>query len=327
MKVLLAWLVAGAEVGAVCRVLLVRASGFDGSPAFSNLWANACGCLFMGFAAAAASSLKKERAAEEKPPGTEEGDRELRSVALACLGGVTTGLCGSMTTFAGWSLDAAAPLVGWVPRQQRFMGSGGDDRGFFVWLTVLWSGAATAVAALHAGRHAFEAVPAAAWPRPRDASWAARAAVAAAAAVAVAAVLVPVATGDEALWATALAAPAGAGLRFALGRRLNGGRALPVGTLVANVCGTAVLAAATVAADASDCAGGGAWLAALRLGFCGSLTTVSSMVLEASRLPRGAGYAYAAGTVAAGQAVTVAVVGVYAWARDGGTRLPFVNSC
>lgn len=94
-----------------------------------------------------------------------------------------------------------------------------------------------------------------------------------------------------ALW-VALGAAVGAPLRFHLGRRLD--RPFPVGTLGANTVASLLLGL---------CVGwsvdGGA-MALLGVGFCGGLSTYSSLAVQSRDLGRGRGAAYALGTVVLG---------------------------
>ncbi len=123
-------------------------------------------------------------------------------------------------------------------------------------------------------------------------------------------------------------APAGAGLRLWLGRRNAKHPHFPRYTFVANVAAAAAAAALFVAThsappalDATADADAPAhltsplvtsprarsWLRALSLGFCGSLSTVSTFVAEAKalrhKLPARHAWRYVIATIAAGQVV------------------------
>lgn len=88
----------------------------------------------------------------------------------------------------------------------------------------------------------------------------------------------------------ALGAAVGAPLRYALAQRLDGD--LPVGTLLVNVLGSALLGFLTGS-------GAGAHvLALLGVGFCGGFTTWSSLAVQAEERGWSAGGRYLALTVA-----------------------------
>jgi fluoride exporter len=118
-------------------------------------------------------------------------------------------------------------------------------------------------------------------------------------------------------------APVGCLLRFWLALRLNGLRAsFPLGTFAANVFGTAVLAACfdlerVPVMSAAGRVGGGnlgcAVLQGIQDGFCGALTTVSTFVAELATLRRSHSYVYGIGSVGMGLVVVVALMGSVRW--------------
>jgi CrcB protein len=98
--------------------------------------------------------------------------------------------------------------------------------------------------------------------------------------------------------AVALLGALGACLRWAVGGALNARSPvpLPLGTLAVNLAGSlalGLLAGAGVAGDALLVLGGG---------LLGSLTTFSTWMVEAVRLPRGAALAYLGASLAGGLA-------------------------
>jgi fluoride exporter len=95
------------------------------------------------------------------------------------------------------------------------------------------------------------------------------------------------------LW-VALGAAIGAPLRFYLGKRLDG--SFHTGTMIANTAASLLLGA---------CVGwalDGGWFALLAAGFCGGLSTYSSLAVQARDLGAGRGTAYALLTVGLGLA-------------------------
>jgi fluoride ion exporter CrcB/FEX len=113
-----------------------------------------------------------------------------------------------------------------------------------------------------------------------------------------------------------LVAPAGAALRLWLGRRNARHPRFPAFTVVANVVSAATAAALFVAAHDGLAATSSlsplarSWLRAVSLGFCGSLSTVSTFVAEAralrTQLPARHAWRYVVATIVAGQLVAAA---------------------
>jgi fluoride ion exporter CrcB/FEX len=112
-------------------------------------------------------------------------------------------------------------------------------------------------------------------------------------------------------------APVGCLMRFYVSLALNGRIAsFPVGTFVANVGGTLVLA---VAYGLQHVPLGGMVgcqvLQGVVDGFCGCLTTVSTWIAELKGLRRRHAYVYGGSSVLAGFAVTVVVMGPMKWGK------------
>jgi fluoride ion exporter CrcB/FEX len=125
----------------------------------------------------------------------------------------------------------------------------------------------------------------------------------------------------QAVFACAFA-PAGCLLRFYVSLKLNGLiPSFPLGTFFVNIFGTAVLGMAFdlqhLRLGDSGLVGGGRVpcqvLQGIMDGFCGSLTTVSTWILELNGLRRRHSYRYGAGSVLGGLAVLVAVMGSVRW--------------
>ncbi|KAF2706031.1 hypothetical protein K504DRAFT_386887 [Pleomassaria siparia CBS 279.74] len=117
-------------------------------------------------------------------------------------------------------------------------------------------------------------------------------------------------------------APVGCLIRFYASLHLNGIKdSFPLGTFCVNIFGTAVLGMAYdlqhVAFGDGRLAGGSIVscqvLQGIMDGFCGSLTTVSTWMLEINSLKRVHGYIYGMTSVGAGLAILVAVMGSVRW--------------
>lgn len=115
--------------------------------------------------------------------------------------------------------------------------------------------------------------------------------------------------------------PPGTLLRYHLGRRLNSLHPrLPLGTLAANILAVLIFAITAVLqrSHPSFLQGRGvraALLVGLQDGFCGSLSTVSTFVVELRNLPRRDAYRYFIISWVLAQLVLVVVLGSYLWSR------------
>jgi fluoride ion exporter CrcB/FEX len=138
--------------------------------------------------------------------------------------------------------------------------------------------------------------------------------VVAAAAFFAAAVGGPVALGWPALAFTSAFGAIGAYLRYVLARLFNTGvlGTFPVGTFAANTIATGVYGVSSTLSKFSvpyDDMLTQAVLFGVQYGFCGCLSTMSSLVLEFHRLPGGAAVRYALATIVVGQVVTLLTIG------------------
>lgn len=119
-----------------------------------------------------------------------------------------------------------------------------------------------------------------------------------------------------------LLGPPGTLLRFELARRLNPlNPRLPLGTLAANALAVLVFAVTALLQRGEALAGDRCGvLKGVQDGFCGSLSTVSTFVVELRTLGRREGWGYFAVSWAVGQALFVVVLGSWVWSGDrGGT--------
>ncbi|KAK4225569.1 CrcB-like protein-domain-containing protein [Podospora fimiseda] len=121
-------------------------------------------------------------------------------------------------------------------------------------------------------------------------------------------------------------APLGCLGRFFLSLKLNGRiSSFPLGTFVVNILGTAVLG---MAWDLAHVPVGGIVgcqvLQGIQDGFCGCLTTVSTWVAELTSLRRGHAYIYGGTSVFAGLVVLVGIMGGLKWS-DGWEDLVCVH--
>ena len=286
-----AWL---AVVG--CAVRLLLHWGFEQAPSnpalYTDLPANLLGCAIMGWAVAA--PLPRRLWLREMQPG------------------LTRGFCGTLTSFSSWMVASVAAALG----------CGGN---VWCWLTVLyqlfssWFACEAAfrggllLARWQSGRvslpHETERVALATLRPPPWLPWACLAAVLAGSAAWMAAQPGP-------FPAALLFAPLGACLRVTLWQ-LGDWR----GTAAANVAACLLSSVAVLMWGGAGQSGvpavavGGARLpdmallaAALSFGFCGGLSTVSSLMNETHQLRLPLAAAYWLGTVAAALAVCFVIL-------------------
>lgn len=128
--------------------------------------------------------------------------------------------------------------------------------------------------------------------------------------------------------------PVGCLVRFYLSLRLNARiPSFPLGTFVANVGGTMIFGMVftlqhTAFSPLSSGLGGGGYVGCEVLqgvmdGFCGSLTTVSTWVLELSASKRGHAYVYGSASIAISLAALVVEIGSLKWTKGFATPACF----
>ncbi|KAJ2645096.1 hypothetical protein GGF44_000161 [Coemansia sp. RSA 1694] len=310
-------------LGVLIRVHLTRLFTYTGEPVYGLIWAQMLGCFVMG----AAMPLKGV----------------LQSYSPALNTGVTTGLCGSITTFSSWQLLLFQEFF----NTSRFGHS--QFSNFLGGMSVLTTTLGCSVAATRLGQMVGDEVhiaynhylgsSARAGPRLAKVAerhdgwlawdkWARLDVVLAAcgiASVIAAAVVIALAPRTRSVSIALLFGPVGTLLRWRLAslnaehsqfagfvpRILSG---LPLGTLIANVLGSAMLAithvlqtGAVVRPSTSSCY----ILAAVSDGFCGCLTTISTFAAEITVLQSRLSMLYASISIVVTQALFILVAGVY----------------
>ena len=258
----------------------------------SLLYAQIIGCLVMGFMV------------HLRPLFMSSGVRLQRVVYT----GVTTGLCGSITTFSSLNFDANKLfLLQWDSTWGDANGSY-DGRRLLEWLVSIWIGVSVPMQALHAGRHLSEALfPASAFPScpslpAVDSTVLSMGESAVVVSYVIATVLViflPAKLDSSGsfkhLLFTAIFGAVGAYMRYRLSLLNRSRPTFPLGTCIANVLGSWLLAVWMVLAKfvvpqhevlVIEV------LYGLCTGFCGCLTTLSTFVNELHVLPRRAAYIY-----------------------------------
>ncbi|PWW79646.1 hypothetical protein C7212DRAFT_170936 [Tuber magnatum] len=279
-------------LGTLSRIGLVSITTYEATPLPPLFWPQFAGCLLMGF------FLEDKTLFPVSTKTTEP-------LYL----GLTTGYCGSVTTFSSFILGAFEQLANTAlvhPRRRTR-----DDVAAL--LAYVIGTIAISLGGLQVGAHlaAFSK----GLLRKLRCRWADMLAVPIGLGVWVASVIMAVFIrkwrGDV-LFAC-IFSPPGAIVRYWVSRLGNPMcKAFPVGTFMVNMLGTAALAG--LLAGRYVHSGGNTCdvLRGLGEGFCGCLTTVSTFVVEVQGLRTGHGYTYAGASIVVGLCLTVLILGSYA---------------
>lgn len=293
-------------IGMLIRVGLTSLETYTGAPVFALVYAQFIGCTIMGFVA-----KKKDFLLKKYLP---------LQIALS------TGLCGSITTFSSWQLAVF----------QAFANTSGDNHatGYNVLagLSEILVTMAASVAGLQIGYHlaymldhivthhlakkldtrayTVDSVGYRLSREPKDIvsfivgvlSWVA--------VIVVAATVVS----DQKLSLACVFAPLGTLLRWWLSRYNTRIAGLPLGTLIANLIATLVLAIVTLLMSGPvtsfvSCS----VLQGISDGFCGCLSTISTFTVEITTLKLRTKYRYFFISLVLGQVIMFVVLGTYLW--------------
>lgn len=321
-----------AILGTLARLGIIALASFPGAPVGGGtvLWANVAGCAAMGLLVSDESQRLFLR------PGPPLGGSPRGGVALYA--GLTTGFCGSLTSFSSFALDAFRLLANVLPMHVRGGTATAGGHNFMAVVAYATATVALSLAALQFGAHLAHllaslpvlglAAAAAATTTPDAAATAIATAAttkavdrrwlwpgggmllpAAGAAAWTAAIALSVTHAPAQLPVSCAFAPAGVFARFWLSRTLNPRvKRFPLGTFAANA--VAVLVLASVAVGRARHAGTACRvMAGLADGFCGCLSTVSTLVVELRALRTSHAYVYALVTAGIGLATMVSVLG------------------
>ncbi|KAF2396760.1 hypothetical protein EJ06DRAFT_482930, partial [Trichodelitschia bisporula] len=366
--VTIAYLVFFSILGTLARLGIQAITVYPGAPLVTGVaWANAAGCLVMGFlaedrrlfatdgedgkkgkkgkkggssasnsamtSASTSASHNKEMGASSTSTGKQPATAPPKK-AIPLYVGLTTGFCGSLTSFSSLMRDAFLALSNDLPSPLNHPYPPGavlpsmtstvhraPEKGLAALLAVILTTMALSIAALQMGAHGALGVEK--WmPRahPRLRKVLNIGIVPVATLAWIGAVLMAIfpphkAWRGDALFACVFA-PAGCLARWYVSGALNGVRpSFPLGTFAVNVFGTVglgVLLDLQRTGTAGSGVGCQVWQGVMD-GGCGCLTTVSTFVAELSGLRRGHAWGYGLATVVSGVAVAVGVMGGVRW--------------
>lgn len=301
-------IVFGSLCGVLARLGLIALTTYDGAFLGGVVWANCCACFVMGLAAQTAALWLHL-------PGPKG--------ALPLYVGITTGFCGTCSSFSLVILEAFNKAANTLPHHYHYPNAA---YGIMEAAAVIIAHMAVSAASFASGRHLGLVLDrwAISEPAYRRAEWATH--VAGVAMYIVAIVLIGTQKdGDWRLWTfLCLFTPWAAMVRYGVSKWLNLRQPkFPLGTFAVNVGGTLFLAVLTVLGRGRrpqsqlpittrmlSCH----VVVGLDDGFCATVTTVLTFVAELHLLAPGAAYVYGLVTLALGFALVVVVVGSYAWA-------------
>ncbi|KAK6354838.1 hypothetical protein TWF696_003970 [Orbilia brochopaga] len=316
----LSWLIFFSIWGALARVGLSALTTYPGSPVAGIIWANFAGSFVMGFMAEEIRffAVPDEAASDEQEEKNGIATRyvghwSIDKKAIPLYIGITTGFCGSLTSFSSWMRDVFFALSNTQPAYPRHRGYNVEAL-----LAEVLATTALSVGGLKAGAHlalflrpGIPTMPAALRPHLDIAGLALGPACWAG--IALMAGFIPKWRGTV-LFAGVFA-PVGTILRFTASRKLNPLMpSFPLGTFTVNVSGSLLDAMFILLQNYSGVGFLGCQvLQGLEDGLCGCLTTVSTWVVEVTTLRRGHAYRYGGVSVVCGVAAFVVILGTYTW--------------
>lgn len=366
--IVIAHLIVFSLLGTLLRIAIENLTFYPGSPVNTSvLWANIGGSCIMGF-------LSEDQAfwrfpeVEASLPEPDRDDLERRKAhfkshnkTVPLFIGLTTGFCGSLTSFSAFVRDVFLALSNDLPvpygkystvslypsaEEDAMAPNGGFS--FMALVAVLLTEIGLSIAGLFIGAHI--ALGVSSWMPTISQRLLLRVidpfivivAVCSWATVICLVVLLPAYTQQNTLWSpevwrgpvlfALVFAPAGCLARFYISLKLNGRIPwFPLGTFVVNIAGTMILGMAYSLQHASkgESTIGGLIgcqvLQGIMDGFCGCLTTVSTWVLELSGLRRRHAYLYGGLSVAVALGVLVLEIGSLKWTRGLTTPTCFVD--
>lgn len=292
-----------AYLGILARIYLTELAVWNGLPLFPAFYSEVVGTAVMGFV------LSHKKLFLEK-------QHKLTYQAL------TTGFCGSLTTFSSWNNDAATVLIQYGEEDPdnvtRVIG----------WATILVVGFGMPIAALKFGEHLGYLSPCADQRKGETEYKVSHKAVrvlemifyivAWVLTTSVAVVVPLVLFNRHDFMFSFVLASLGAYIRWHLSPLNSAFNYFRLGTFLVNVFGTWVLATAYILDHHHEEQTGlelKGLLYGATAGFCGCLTTVSTFAVELSTLPLAGSYIYGLSSVLAAQAGLLAIRGTYWWTR------------
>ncbi|KAK9480140.1 CrcB-like protein-domain-containing protein [Lipomyces japonicus] len=318
IKETLLWLILFSIFGVLARIGLISLESYPGKSVDGLVWVQFIGCLIMGFLS------------ETKDMFALNNGRSLQLYV-----GLSTGFCGSLTTFSSWMKAAFLAMANAEPHNPR-------PRGYSVLglLDEIILTLCLSLGGIKVGAHVGLLLRSS-WTKLRhkdnDNSGKGNASVKLGFAIAsgykvltglkwlalilgvgcwIGAVLMAVFIDKwrgKVLFAIVFG-PLGTITRWLFSRYLNPmAPSFPVGTFTANIFGTSLIALFSIAQQRIENRTGCQVLQGMMDGYCGCLTTVSTFALELQTLKRKHAWRYGAASVICGIVIMVLTLGVDHW--------------
>uniref|UniRef100_A0A7S4L1J0 Fluoride ion transporter CrcB n=1 Tax=Paramoeba aestuarina TaxID=180227 RepID=A0A7S4L1J0_9EUKA len=300
-----------AFVGVIIRYWLEVMSKFPGFPGFHDFYANLFGTMVLGFAASHKNFLTLS------PP-----------TAV----GITTGLCGSITTFSSWQYDNAIVLTNWLEENSTW-------ENILISITNQIVGVTACISIFLFGKHlAMKSPKNNDKVEPADEEpehqlkiefW-----IYLSLFIATTVISLAIGFGTDverlSLAFSVFFAPIGAITRWIIGKLLNvpekfGDYYLPYGTLAVNIIGCLLLAMINIVIQEHACFSDpndsnhllkSGIAHGFATGFCGCFTTVSTWISELHTLELKRAYIYGIFSIVLAQMCLIAAVGGYRWSQN-----------
>lgn len=314
---ILAQITGGAMWGVLARRGLVLLTEYDGAYLGGVVWANFAPCLVMGML------VNSEVAWSELVDDCSPDVMFAAKSQIPLYVGLTTGFCGTCSSFSSFILQAFEKATNADTATYRYPN---PTYGILEALAVTLAHLGISVAGFHAGRHATRAFDKLAIPRNHYVKIEWITSVFGIAAYVISIVLL--ATENHGTWRSwafsCLFAPWAAIARYLLSKHLNPlVKNFPIGTFTCNIVGCILLAIFTLLARGRSHLSsklpivssviGCHVLVGLDDGFCGTFTTISTLVVELFGLDSLYDYRYGGVLVISGFASMVVILGSYNW--------------
>lgn len=308
-------IVNGAIWGVLVRKGLTVLTTYLGSYLGGLIWANFTACLVMGLAVESTKVWRRL---------LKVGYFQNKAAAPLYIG-ITTGFCGTCSSFSSMILEAFQKATNTLPKTAYTYPN--SAYGIMECLSVLGGQLAVSVSGFHIGKHLVEFVDE---YTPVFSERTYKLIEFLSLLIGIIGFIINIiliGVKNEGLWRTwtfsILFAPFGALLRFYLSKFLNSKvKNFPLGTFTANILGTLLLATFTLLARGkrshSDTplvnhVTGCQVLVGLDDGFCGALTTISTFVVELFALRTVHSYRYGFTSVWLGFIIMILLLGSYNW--------------
>ncbi|KAJ3182154.1 hypothetical protein HDU85_003196 [Gaertneriomyces sp. JEL0708] len=295
------WLILFSVAGVLIRIGLLKLHTYRDAPIAPVVYPQVVGCVLIGWLNANKRAIAKSY--------------------YPLFIGLATGLCGSITTFSGWSLST---FIAFGNLETQASGHS-VLAGIGVIIVVLGMSIVAVMfgeqfarlltlekASGNSSQPKLNFVEQTQGPTTENYFTL----VLAAAVVIVVVLLSIFVVAHRGIWFATLFGPPGTIIRFKLSKLNVRNMRFAYGTFIANILGTALLAGLFIARykvplHSTSCN----IIVGFSDGFCGCLTTVSTFIIELRSMPTRYAYGYGLTSIFVGQIVMVVIAGAYVWSQ------------